>query len=65
MIEIILSIIIVCIVLQSIVIYTQAKKISTNKNQLEDHDVSIRRLNHRIIGDQRPVKGIKLPSKMI
>lgn len=57
---------IVILVLQSAAIFIQARAITRCKNQLESHDVRILRLNHRVVGEQQPVKGtVKLPDSFL
>jgi len=48
-------------VLLGVAIYMVSKRLGACEQLLEMQDVSIRRLNHRVIGEQRPVKGLVIP----
>ena len=51
--------ILACIVLLlGICAYIASSKLDKCMMQLDMHDTSIRRLNHRVIGEQRAIKGI-------
>jgi hypothetical protein len=53
----VLAVVITLLAFQGIIIFMQARRIKACEAKLEDSDVSIRRLNNRVIGEQYPIKG--------
>jgi len=53
-----------CVTAQGVIIYRLIKRVDKLTEFLDRHDVSIRRLNHRVIGEQRPIKGVH-PEKLL
>ena len=62
---VILAGMVVAMLFQSILIVFLTRKLARCIANVETHDVSIRRLNHRVIGEQYPVKTAGLPPKLL
>jgi hypothetical protein len=62
-----ISILAFIIMLQGLVIYRLSKRLDSVDTRLEDHNISILRLNHRTSGRTKSVQGVAkgLPDKFL